>query len=161
MSLAEVGVSHSRTTLTYLPPYLPWRTFLWANALGADSKADKLQFGSKELTLRRLRIEAFSSHNGKDLAQMKQMLLRSFGMNNQVIQVNGDERATAVKNYVHSSLERCRCIAQAKRHNLELIGSKFRLKCCANHMVGKNPNLKKTLLKVHFTKDLGALDAIK
>ena len=63
-------------------------TFLRANALGADNKAYKFKFGSKELTLRRLRIEAFGSQKGKDLAQMKQMLLRSFGMNNQVIQVN-------------------------------------------------------------------------
>ena len=92
---------------------------------------------------------------------MKQMLLRSFGMNNQASQVKGDERATAVKIYVQSSLERCRCSAQAKRHHLELIGSKFSLECCAIHMFGKNPNLKKTLLKVHFTKDLGALEAVQ
>ena len=63
-------------------------TFLWANALGTDNKADKFQLRSKELTLRRLCIEAFGSQNGKDLTQMKQMLLRSFGMNDQVIQVN-------------------------------------------------------------------------
>ena len=68
---------------------------------------------------------------------MKQMRLRSFGVNNQVIQVNGDKRTTADKNHVYSSLERCWCIAQAKRHHLELIGSKFRLKCCAIHMFGK------------------------
>ena len=92
---------------------------------------------------------------------MKQMLLRSFGMHNQAIQVNGDKRAIAVKNHVHSSLEHCRCIAQAKRHHLELIGFKFRLKCCAIHMFGKNQNLKKVLLKVHFTKDLGAWKAIQ
>ena len=88
-------------------------TFLRANALGTDDKADKFQFGSKELTLRRLRIEAFGSQNGKDLAQIRQMLLRSFEVNNQVVQVNGGKRATAVKNHVHSSLESCRCIAQA------------------------------------------------
>ena len=92
---------------------------------------------------------------------MKQMLLRSFGVNNQVIQLNGDKCTTAVKNHVHSSLERCRCIAQAKRRHLELIISKFRLKCCAIHMLGKNPNLMKTLLKVHFTKNLGTLKAIQ
>ena len=92
---------------------------------------------------------------------MKQMLLRNFGVNTQVIQVNGDKRTTAVKNHVQSCLERCRCIAQAKRHHLELIGFKFRLKCCAIHMFGKNPILKKTLLKVHFTKDLGVLEAIQ
>ena len=100
-------------------------TLLWANALGTDNKTDKFQFGSEELTLRRLRIEAFGSQNGKDLTQVKQMLLRSFGMINQVIQVNGYKRTTAVKNHVHSSLERCRCIAQAKGHHLELIGSIF------------------------------------
>ena len=66
-------------------------TFLGANALGTDNKADKFHFRSKELTLRRLRMEAFGSQNGKDLAQMKQMLLRSFEMNNQVVQVNGDK----------------------------------------------------------------------
>ena len=92
---------------------------------------------------------------------MRQMLLRSFEVNNQVVQVNGGKRATAVKNHVHSSLEHCRCIAQAKKHHLELIGFKFRLKCCAIHMFGKNPNLKRTLLKVHFTKDLGAWKAIQ
>ena len=75
-------------------------TFLRANAIGADFKADKFQFGSKELTPRRLRIEAFGSQNGKDLAQMRQMLLRSFEVNNQVVQVNGGKRATAVKNHV-------------------------------------------------------------
>ena len=82
-------------------------------------------------------------------------------MNNQVIQVNGDKRTTAVKNHVHSSLERCRCIAQAKRHHLELIGSKFRPKCRAIHMLWKNPNLMKSLLKVYFTKHIGALDVIQ
>ena len=92
---------------------------------------------------------------------MKQVLLRSFRVNDQVIQVNGDKRTTAVKNHIHSSLERRRCIAQAKMHHIELLGFKFRLKCCAIHMFGKNPNLKKTLLKVHFTKDLGALEAIQ
>ena len=39
------------------------RTFMWANALGTDNKKDNLQFGSKELTLRRLHIEAFGSQN--------------------------------------------------------------------------------------------------
>ena len=92
---------------------------------------------------------------------MNQMLLRNFGVNDQVVQVDGDKRATAVKNPVHSSLERCRCIAQAKMHNLELIGSKFRLKCCAIHMFGKNPNMMKTLLKVHLAENLGALEAIQ
>ena len=124
-----LGGSRSRPRTDYIE-----LTFLGANALDTDNKADKLQFGSKELPLRRLRIEAFGSQIGKDLAQMKQMFLCSFGMNNQVIQLNGDERATAVKNHVHSSLERCRCIEQDKRHNLELIGSKFRPKCCAIHM---------------------------
>ena len=66
-------------------------TFPRANALGTDNKADKFQFGTKELTLRRLRIEAFGSQNGKSMAKMKQMLLRSFGMNNQVVQVNGQK----------------------------------------------------------------------
>ena len=68
---------------------------------------------------------------------MKQILLRSFGIDNQVIQVNRDKRTTAVKNYIHSSLERRRCIAQAKRHHLELIGFKIRLKYCAIQMFGK------------------------
>ena len=92
---------------------------------------------------------------------MKQMLLRSFGMNDQVVQVNGDKRTTAIENHIHSSLERRRCIAQAKRHHLEMIRSKFRLKCCTIHMLGKNPNLMKTLLKVHFAKNLGTLKAIQ
>ena len=70
---------------------------MWANALGTDPKADKFQFGSKELTLRRLRIEAFGFQNGKYLVQMNKMLLRCFGMDNQVIQVDEDKRATAVK----------------------------------------------------------------
>ena len=92
---------------------------------------------------------------------MKQMLLRGFGVNNKVIQVNGDKRAAAVENHVHSSLERCRCIAQAKRHHLELIRFKFRLECCAIHMLWKNSNPLKTLLKVHFNKNLVALEAIQ
>ena len=92
---------------------------------------------------------------------MKQMLLRSFGMDNQVIQVNRDKLATTVENHVHSSLERCRCFAHAKKHHLELIESKFRLECCAIHMLGENPNLMKTLMKVHFTKNLGTLKAIQ
>ena len=92
---------------------------------------------------------------------MKQVLLRSFRVNNQVIQVNGDKRTTAVKNHVLSSLERFWCIAHAKRHILELIGSEFRLKCCAIHMLWKNPNLINTLLKVHFDKDFRALEAIQ
>ena len=52
---------------------------------------------------------------------MKQMLLLSFGMNNQANQVKGDERATAVKIYVQSSLERCQYITQAELYRLELI----------------------------------------
>ena len=125
-------------------------TFLWANAIGTDHKADKFQFGSKELTVRRLRIDAFGSQNEKDLAQMRQMLLRSFEVNNQVVQVNGDKRAPAVKNHVQSSLERCRCIAQAKRHHLELIGFKFRLKYSAIHMLGENPESGENLVEGPF-----------
>ena len=149
MSLAEVGVGHSRTTLSLLSCGLMPLT-LTTNPTNSSSD---FEF--------RLRIEAFGSQDGKDLTQMKQVLLRSFRVNDQVIKVNGDKRTTAVKNHIHSSLERRRCIAQAERYHLELIGSKIRPEYCAIHMFGKNPNLKKTLLKVHFTKDLGALEAIQ
>ena len=79
-----LGGSWSRPLTDYLK-----LTSLRANAIGSDDKTEKLQFVGKELTLRRLCIEAFGSQNGKDLAQMRQMLLRSFKVNNQVVQVNG------------------------------------------------------------------------
>ena len=70
MSLAEVGVGHSLSTLSLL---------------------------SCGLMPLALTTKPLSSQNGKDLTQMKQMLLRSFGVNNQAIQVNGDKRTTAIK----------------------------------------------------------------
>ena len=82
--------------------------------LALTTKPTNSSSEAKKLTLRRLRIEAFGSQNGKDLTQMKQMLLHSFGMNNQVVPVNGDKRETAVNNHVHSSLERCGALHRPK-----------------------------------------------
>ena len=116
-------------------------TLMRANAHGTYSKTDKFQLGSKELTLRRLRVEAFGSQNREDLVPGKQMLLHGFRMGSHVIQRDRDKRTTAVKIHVHCSIVRRRCIAQAKMHHLKLVRSKSRLKCRAIHTFVENPNL--------------------
>ena len=81
-------------------------TLLRASVLGTNNKTDKFQLENKEVTIRRLRGEALCSQKKEDLTQVKQMVLHRSRMNDQVIQIYGYKRATAVKSHVHCSLER-------------------------------------------------------
>ena len=87
------------------------------------------------------------------------MLSRSLKMKDQVyteLVSNELQRSIQVQRF----MERRRSIVQAKMQHFKLVRTKFRPEC-AIHMFVKNPNLKKTLGKVHFTKDLGVLEAIQ
>ena len=128
--------------------------------LTLTTKSAKSNSELKKRTTQRLHVEAFGSHNGEDLTQAKQMLSRSLKMKDQVYtELVSNELQRSI--HVHSSLERRRCIALANRQHIILVRSNFRPECSVIHMFGKNQNLNKTLLKVHFTKDLGASAAIQ